>query len=85
MALPWLGPACGVCEYCVSGWETLCLSQENMGYSIDAGLGEYATAFGRYVVRVPDGISSRSNAAPLDLRGVTTHKAVKVPGTRPRT
>src|SRR4051812_14391177 len=25
VALPWLGYACGTCEYCVSGWETLCL------------------------------------------------------------
>ena len=24
VAIPWLGYACGTCEYCVSGWETLC-------------------------------------------------------------
>jgi propanol-preferring alcohol dehydrogenase len=23
VAIPWLGYACGTCEYCVSGWETL--------------------------------------------------------------
>ena len=27
-----------------------------MGYSIDSGFGEYATADSRYVVKVPDGI-----------------------------
>ena len=32
VALPWLGYACGTCDYCVSGWETLCLEQKNMGY-----------------------------------------------------
>ncbi len=38
VAMPWLGYACGTCDYCVSGWETLCLEQKNMGYSIDGGL-----------------------------------------------
>ncbi len=44
VAMPWLGYACGTCDYCVSGWETLCLEQQNMGYSIDGGFGEYAVA-----------------------------------------
>jgi propanol-preferring alcohol dehydrogenase len=81
VAMPWLGYACGVCEHCVSGWETLCLSQKNMGYSIDGGFGEYAVAYGRYVVKVPDGIDPL-DAAPLTCAGVTTYKAVKVAGTR---
>ena len=59
VAMPWLGYACGTCDYCVSGWETLCLEQKMMGYSIDGGFGEYATAYARYVVKVPDG-STRS-------------------------
>jgi alcohol dehydrogenase, propanol-preferring len=50
VAMPWLAYACGVCDYCVSGRETLCHEQKNMGYSIDGGFGEYATAFARYVV-----------------------------------
>src|ERR1700694_3449559 len=29
VALPWLGYACGTCEYCVSGWATLCLPPQN--------------------------------------------------------
>jgi alcohol dehydrogenase, propanol-preferring len=81
VAMPWLGYACGTCDHCVSGWETLCLEQKNMGYSIDGGFGEYATAFGRYVVKVPDGIDPL-DAAPLTCAGVTTYKAVKVAGTR---
>jgi propanol-preferring alcohol dehydrogenase len=81
VAMPWLGYACGSCDYCVSGWETLCESQENMGYSIDGGFGEYATAYARYVVKVPSGIDP-FDAAPLTCAGVTTYKAVKVAGTR---
>ena len=81
VAMPWLGYACGTCDYCVSGWETLCESQKNMGYAIDGGFGEYAIAYARYVVKVPDGVDP-FDAAPLTCAGVTTYKAVKVAGTR---
>lgn len=81
VAMPWLGYACGTCDYCVSGWETLCLEQKNMGYSIDGGFGEYAVAYARYVVKVPEGIDP-FDAAPITCAGVTTYKAVKVAGTR---
>jgi propanol-preferring alcohol dehydrogenase len=52
-----------------------------MGYSIDGGFGQYAVAYARYVVRVPDGVDPL-DAAPLTCAGVTTYKAVKVAGTR---
>jgi propanol-preferring alcohol dehydrogenase len=81
VAMPWLGYACGTCDHCVSGWETLCLEQKNTGYSIDGAFGEYATAYARYVVKVPRGIDPL-DAAPLTCAGVTTYKAVKVAGTR---
>ena len=81
VAMPWLGYACGTCDYCVSGWETLCLEQQNMGYSIDGTFGEYAVAYGRMVVKVPEGVDP-FDAAPLTCAGVTTYKAVKVAGTR---
>src|SRR5262249_52691544 len=81
VGMPWLGYACGTCDYCVSGWEALCPPQKNMGYSIDGGFGEYATAYARYVVKVPDEIDP-FDAAPLTCAGVTTYKAVKLGGTR---
>jgi alcohol dehydrogenase, propanol-preferring len=82
VAIPWLGYACGVCDYCVSGWETLCLEQQNTGYSVDGGLAEHAKANARYVVKVPAGIDP-IDAAPLTCAGVTTYKAIKVAGTKP--
>ncbi|HZP73697.1 MAG TPA: alcohol dehydrogenase AdhP [Gaiellaceae bacterium] len=81
VAIPWLGSACGSCEYCVSGWETLCESQQNTGYSVDGGFAEYVKANARYVVKVPAGIDP-AEAAPLTCAGVTTYKAVKVSGAR---
>jgi len=82
VAIPWLGYACGHCDHCVAGWETLCEAQRNTGYSIDGGFAEYVKADGRFVVKVPAGIDP-AEAAPLTCAGVTTYKAVKVSGARP--
>jgi propanol-preferring alcohol dehydrogenase len=82
VAIPWLGYACGTCDHCVSGWETLCLEQRNTGYSVDGGFAEFVKASARYVVRVPEGVDP-IDAAPLTCAGVTTYKAVKVSGARP--
>ena len=81
VAIPWLGYACGACEYCASGWETLCEKQLNTGYLLDGSYAEYAKAFAKYVGRVPEGVDP-FEAAPLTCAGVTTYKAVKVSGAR---
>lgn len=82
VALPWLGHACGHCQYCIDGRETLCLEQRNTGYSIDGAFAQYAVADAAYVVRVPDGVSA-VDAAPLTCAGVTTYKAIKVARVTP--
>ncbi|MEV7175678.1 alcohol dehydrogenase AdhP [Kitasatospora sp. NPDC093679] len=84
VAIAWLAEACGRCDQCVSGWETLCLQQRNSGYSVDGAYAEYVLAHGDYVVPVPDGIDPL-DAAPLTCAGVTTYKALKVSGARPGT
>jgi propanol-preferring alcohol dehydrogenase len=81
VAIPWLGYACGACEYCASGRETLCPNQSNSGYSVDGAYAEYAVAEAAFVGRVPAGLDPL-DAAPLTCAGVTTYKAVKVAGTR---
>ena len=81
VAIAWLGWACGTCEFCISGHETLCESQEMSGYTIDGAYAEYAVASSAFVVPVPEGVSS-FEAAPLSCAGVTTYKAVKVSGAR---
>ena len=81
VAIPWLGWACGECEYCMTGWETLCERQQNSGYAVDGGWAEYALASGAYVGKVLEGIDP-FEAAPLTCAGVTTYKAVKVSGAR---
>jgi propanol-preferring alcohol dehydrogenase len=77
VAIPWLGWACGECEWCIKGWETLCPHQQNTGYGRDGSYAEFAVAAAKFVVAVPDGIDPL-DAAPLTCAGVTTYKAVKV-------
>ena len=82
VAVAWLGSACGRCRSCVSGWETLCESQQNTGYSSNGTFAEFVVVAADFAVPVPDGISSR-DAAPLTCAGVTTYKAIKVARVAP--
>ncbi|HEY5455687.1 MAG TPA: zinc-dependent alcohol dehydrogenase [Acidothermaceae bacterium] len=82
VAIAWLGYACGECRYCIGGWETLCLKQENSGYSVNGTFAEYAIAPAAFATPVPDAVSSR-DGAPLTCAGVTTFKAIKVAGVVP--
>lgn len=82
VAMPWLGAACGTCEFCVDGWETLCEAQVNTGYGVDGSYAEYATANAAYVAQVPDEVDPL-DASVLTCAGVTTYKAIKLSGARP--
>lgn len=82
VGIPWLFSACGECEYCLSGWETLCKSQLNGGYSADGGYAEYCVAPAAYVARIPDGVTDEE-IAPILCAGVTTYKALKVTDAKP--
>ena len=82
VGVPWLYSACGHCEFCLDGRETLCLSQHNTGYSIDGGYAEYCLAHGDYIIKIPEGLGF-AEAAPLFCAGVTTYKALKVSDAKP--
>jgi propanol-preferring alcohol dehydrogenase len=82
VGIPWLYSACGQCDYCLEGKETLCLEQQNAGYSVDGSYAEYCLANGEYVVKIPDEVSY-VDAAPLFCAGVTTYKALKVAEVKP--
>jgi alcohol dehydrogenase, propanol-preferring len=76
VAIPWLGGADGICEYCVKGLETYCLNPTFTGYTVDGGYREFSIANANYVGIVPEGVDPL-DAAPLTCAGVTTYKAVK--------
>lgn len=82
VGVPWLHTACGTCDYCLSGWETLCTAQKNTGYSVDGGFAEYVLADADYIGRLPDNLSFLE-AAPILCAGVTVYKGLKVLDAQP--
>lgn len=82
VGIPWLHTACGKCDYCASGWETLCEKQQNTGYSVNGGFAEYALADPDFVGRVPDG-ADFVEIAPLLCAGVTVYKGLKMTDAKP--
>jgi propanol-preferring alcohol dehydrogenase len=77
----WLHSACGVCEHCISGSESLCEKQINSGYSVNGALAEYAIATASHAIPIPDNVSD-DQAAPLLCAGVTAYKALKETGAK---
>jgi alcohol dehydrogenase, propanol-preferring len=82
VGIAWLHSACGHCEFCLSGWETLCPEQKNSGYSVNGSFAEYALADAAFLGRIPDSLSFR-DAAPILCAGVTTYKGLKQTEARP--
>jgi len=78
----WLWSACGRCEYCRTGWETLCEDQRNGGYTVDGSFGSYMLVDAAYAARIPDGVDP-VEVAPILCAGVTVYKGLKVTDTRP--
>jgi alcohol dehydrogenase, propanol-preferring len=82
VGVPWLYSACGHCEYCLQGWETVCAQAQFGGYSKNGGFAEYLLADPNYVAHVPAGLAP-ADAAPLICAGITTYKGIKETGARP--
>jgi propanol-preferring alcohol dehydrogenase len=82
VGIPWLHTACGFCSYCRTGWETLCGSQQNSGYSVNGSFAEYALADPNYVGRIPSSLEW-GPAAPVLCAGVTVYKGLKETEVKP--
>lgn len=82
VGVPWLHSACGYCEHCLGGWETLCHAQANTGYSVNGGFAEYALAQAAYAAPLPDRVSMLE-LAPFLCAGVTVYKGLKMTEAKP--
>ncbi|MDO5745842.1 MAG: alcohol dehydrogenase AdhP [Micrococcaceae bacterium] len=78
----WLANACGSCEFCRTGWETLCESQQNGGYSVDGSFGEYMLVEAKFAAHIPEG-SDPYEIAPVLCAGVTVYKGLKQTEVKP--
>ncbi len=81
VGVPWLYSACGCCEYCITGWETLCEKQQNGGYSVNGSFAEYVIADARYVGKLPKD-ANFLELAPILCAGVTVYKGLKETETK---
>jgi propanol-preferring alcohol dehydrogenase len=82
VGIAWLHDACGHCEYCITGWETLCETQHDSGYSVDGTFAEYAIGNAAYVARLPKDVDFAA-MAPILCAGVTTYKGIRETEARP--
>ena len=82
VGVPWLYTACGHCVHCLGGWETLCESQLNTGYSVNGGFADYVLADPNYVGHLPDNVGF-NEIAPVLCAGVTVYKGLKMTDTKP--
>ena len=82
VGVPWLYTACGHCEHCLGGWETLCEAQQNTGYSVNGGFADYVVADPTYVGHLPANVDF-IEIAPVLCAGVTVYKGLKVTDTKP--
>ena len=82
VGIAWLHDACGHCEHCITGWETLCESQHDSGYSVNGSFAEYAIGAADYVGRLPTNVDFGA-MAPILCAGVTTYKGIKETEAKP--
>lgn len=82
VGVAWLHDACGHCEHCISGWETLCEAQHNSGYSVNGCFAEYTLGNAAYMARLPERADPVA-MAPILCAGVTTYKGIKETEARP--
>ena len=75
VGVPWLGYACGTCEYCCTARENLCETAGFTGYQRDGGYADYMVADARFCFSIPPGYSDES-AAPLMCAGLIGYRAL---------
>jgi propanol-preferring alcohol dehydrogenase len=83
VGIPWLGWTCGVCRFCRSGRENLCLRARFTGLDIDGGYAERTVADGRFCFGLPEGFGDLE-AAPLLCAGLIGFRTLRLAGDAER-
>jgi alcohol dehydrogenase, propanol-preferring len=79
VGVPWLGWACGVCEFCRASQENLCPHARYTGYQINGGYSQYAVANASFCFPVPAAYDDQ-HAAPLLCAGLIGYRAYRMAG-----
>jgi propanol-preferring alcohol dehydrogenase len=83
VGVPWLGWACGVCEFCRSGRENLCPRARYTGYQLNGGYAEYTVADASFCFPLPKKYDDR-RVAPFLCAGLIGYRAYRMAGTGTR-
>jgi len=79
VGIPWLRHTCGVCRWCRSGRENLCIDPAFTGWDADGGYAEYAVVDSRYAYSIPE-IFDDEKGAPLLCAGIIGFRALRRSG-----
>ena len=82
VGVAWLHDACGRCEFCMTGWDSLCRAQHNTGYGVNGSFAEYVIGAAPYVGRLPQQCDF-AEMAPILCAGVTSYKGIKETEAKP--
>jgi len=79
VGIPWLGSACGVCEFCRQGHENLCDRPQFTGYTRGGGYATHVVADARFVFALPESGDDIATA-PLLCAGLIGWRALRIAG-----
>lgn len=69
VGVAWLHRTCGVCRFCASERENLCVAPDFTGWTVDGGFAEHAIAPAEFVYPLPEAFGDLA-AAPLLCAGI---------------
>jgi alcohol dehydrogenase, propanol-preferring len=75
IGVPWLAHTCGVCRFCISARENLCIDPLFTGWDVDGGYAAYALVDQAYAYALPDTFDD-VEAAPLLCAGIIGYRAL---------
>ena len=78
----WLAGTCGVCSFCRSGRENLCLRATFTGWDVDGGYATHLVARADFALRLPPEFDDLQ-VAPLLCGGVIGYRSLKRSGIEP--
>ena len=82
IGVAWLGGTDGVCRYCRSGRENLCVAPTFTGWDVDGGYAQLCLADERFAYALPDGLEDEQ-AAPLLCAGIIGYRALRTAAVPP--
>jgi propanol-preferring alcohol dehydrogenase len=79
VGVPWLGGACGACDFCRDGRENLCRAARFTGFRHDGGFADACLADARFVLPLPPSYSA-VEVAPLLCGALIGYRALRLAG-----